>query len=348
MDGTKNSTSWPVRCTHCGNWNTLPSGPKAANAICIKCARPLFDKEAESGPSTPASESDDELKPVFTITPRLLRSPTDFEEAAADWMRVWGFPSVMRTNPGRDGGIDVESINAVAQVKAWMVPVGSPEVQQLKGAALGRLALFFSLTDYTAAAVKFADQAGVALFRFCGYYGEIEAVNGVAKTWIVTRNEGLIDSNSQSLESEESQPPEPEEAQSCEPEVKSSTIRELIERNLAWLLRHPPAIFILEVKESNRYVQAASGWGGDFSVEAVSNEFLEEDRLTASETLSLVQLGWPANRPGENYRLEFDTEPHWVPDDKREQYLAQVAELLERTLIEVFGASTPEDIVTKN
>src|SRR6266480_5439695 len=109
------------------------------------------------------------MQPELAIRPRLLRSPTDFEEAAADWMRVWGYRSVRRTAAGRDGGIDVESIEAVAQVKAWMVPVGSPEIQQLKGAAYeGRFALFFSLTDYTAAAVRFADQAGVALFRFSG------------------------------------------------------------------------------------------------------------------------------------------------------------------------------------
>src|SRR5882672_11211471 len=121
------------------------------------------------------------MAPQLGIEPRLLRSPADFEVAAADWMRLWGLHQVRATGAGRDRGIDVESTEAVAQVKAWMVPVGSPEIQQLRGAAYdGRVPLFFSLMEYTRAALQFADQAGVALFRFSGYSGEVEAINACA------------------------------------------------------------------------------------------------------------------------------------------------------------------------
>src|SRR5690349_5603382 len=96
-------------------------------------------------------------------------------------MRWLGYSDAERTPTGPDGGVDVESTRAVAQVKAYMVPIGIAEIQRLKGVVHdGREALFFSLTDYTRAAVEFADLAGVALFRFAGYDGSIEPVNDEA------------------------------------------------------------------------------------------------------------------------------------------------------------------------
>jgi Restriction endonuclease len=114
--------------------------------------------------------------------PRFCRSPEDFEEAVAEWLRIWGYSDARRTRTGPDGGIDVEARHAAAQVKSWMTPVGSPEVQQVKGAAFdGRQAIFFSLAHYTDAAKKFAKGSGVALFRFTGYDGTDEAVNSFAR-----------------------------------------------------------------------------------------------------------------------------------------------------------------------
>lgn len=110
--------------------------------------------------------------------PQFCRSWADFEVAAMYWLREWGYSDAVITSAGSDGGADVIASGAVAQVKAWMVPVGRPEVQQLRGVAHdGRVALFFSLTSYTPKAIEYADGAGVALFRFAGYDGTVEAIN---------------------------------------------------------------------------------------------------------------------------------------------------------------------------
>ena len=60
--------------------------------------------------------------------PRLVRSPQDAEDAAADWMRYLGFPDACRTPDGADGGIDVTSSRGVAQVKLEGKPTGRPSI----------------------------------------------------------------------------------------------------------------------------------------------------------------------------------------------------------------------------
>lgn len=60
----------------------------------------------------------------------------DAEELARWHMReVLGFADTELTPRGADGGIDVVSSHALAQVKHYTTPVGSPEVQQHAGAA---------------------------------------------------------------------------------------------------------------------------------------------------------------------------------------------------------------------
>jgi hypothetical protein len=57
----------------------------------------------------------------------------------------------------------------VAQVKFWPAkPVGRPSIQQLKGAAEDKRALFFAFEHrgYTAAAMEWADANEVALFVY--------------------------------------------------------------------------------------------------------------------------------------------------------------------------------------
>ena len=114
-------------------------------------------------------------------TPRLIRSPADAETAAADWMRFFGFADANPTPPGADGGVDVRSTAAVAQVKAHMTPVGRPDLQRLHGVAVseGRKGLFFSLMYYSPQALAWADEVGMALFRF-DYSGEPEPMNDAA------------------------------------------------------------------------------------------------------------------------------------------------------------------------
>jgi hypothetical protein len=89
------------------------------------------------------------------------------ERAALAWMRSLGYVDAKLTKGGADGGIDVESATAVAQVKAEQNPTGRPAVQKIRGAAtnLGREALFFATAGYTRQASVWADEAGVALFE---------------------------------------------------------------------------------------------------------------------------------------------------------------------------------------
>lgn len=119
---------------------------------------------------------------------RLIRTPRDADLVAAEWMSWLGFQQVSATLPGPDGGIDVRSVEAVAQVKAEVAPVGRPKVQQLHGvaSATGKLGLFFSLAGYTSAARSFADSVGIALFSF-DLQGDPTAVNATASA-LVTRN----------------------------------------------------------------------------------------------------------------------------------------------------------------
>lgn len=53
------------------------------------------------------------------------------ESTACQWMRKNGYPDARLTQPGADGGIDVASSKAVAQVKHHSKPVDRPDVQQL-------------------------------------------------------------------------------------------------------------------------------------------------------------------------------------------------------------------------
>jgi hypothetical protein len=119
--------------------------------------------------------------PGSGLSPHLIRSPDDAEQVAAEWMRHLGFGDARCTGAGTDGGVDVRSREAVAQVKAQLSPVGRPELQALYGVATseGRRPLFFSLMSYTAAALAWADEVGMALFRF-DHAGAVEAVNDAA------------------------------------------------------------------------------------------------------------------------------------------------------------------------
>jgi hypothetical protein len=101
-------------------------------------------------------------------------------------MRHLGFDDARCTGAGTDGGVDVRSREAVAQVKAQLTPVGRPELQALYGVARseGRRPLFFSLMNYTTAALAWADEVGMALFRF-DHAGLVEPVNAPAETLLV-------------------------------------------------------------------------------------------------------------------------------------------------------------------
>lgn len=104
-----------------------------------------------------------------------LRSAAETEHAVAEWLRSLGHTGVAVTSLTGDGGIDVETDQAAAQVKAGMSPTGRPALQALLGAAAvdGRKPLFFSAAGYTIQATEWAEDARLALFTF-DRYGEVE------------------------------------------------------------------------------------------------------------------------------------------------------------------------------
>lgn len=106
--------------------------------------------------------------PVVEPPAMRIRNPSDAEKAAASWIRSWGWADALVTQAGADGGIDVESMDVVAQVKAHANPIGRPDIQNLYGIAQAekRIPLFFSLSDYTTQALDWANKVGVSLFIF--------------------------------------------------------------------------------------------------------------------------------------------------------------------------------------
>lgn len=98
-------------------------------------------------------------------------------------MRAWGFTDAEVTPSGPDGGIDVDAVKAVAQVKFKPSQVGLPEVQQLfgaRGGATHKQLLFFAGTSYSSKAVAYADTNHVALFEY-DLVGGVQAVNQVSR-----------------------------------------------------------------------------------------------------------------------------------------------------------------------
>lgn len=113
---------------------------------------------------------------------RLIKTFYDAENYAAEYVRYLGFADAAPTGPGSDGGVDVTSLGAVAQVKMEAVPTGRPVIQAISGIAAleQRSALVFSLAGYTAHALEWADRAGVACFEFA-IDGTMKPCNSAAR-----------------------------------------------------------------------------------------------------------------------------------------------------------------------
>ncbi|MCD9153110.1 restriction endonuclease [Aeromicrobium duanguangcaii] len=92
----------------------------------------------------------------------------DAEELAALHMRrVLGFRDAKRMPDGADGGIDVRSERAIAQVKFLATPVGRPDIQRLAGVfAGGERRVFYSFSGYSKQATEEAEHLKMALFSF--------------------------------------------------------------------------------------------------------------------------------------------------------------------------------------
>ncbi len=98
-----------------------------------------------------------------------MMTPAEAEELAAGHMRGLGFVDATATGAGADGGLDVYSTDAVAQVKLHFKPIGRPDLQRLFGArahGTTKAMLFYSFAGYSDAALKYADSVQMALFTF--------------------------------------------------------------------------------------------------------------------------------------------------------------------------------------
>lgn len=90
------------------------------------------------------------------------------EIVCCEWMKVNGHRDARLTGTGADGGVDILSRTAVAQVKHHAKAVGLAEIQRLYGIATasGKKALFFSRSGYTNVAIAWARAHQVECFRY--------------------------------------------------------------------------------------------------------------------------------------------------------------------------------------
>lgn len=98
------------------------------------------------------------------------------EHVACDWMKLHGYKDARVTAGGADGGIDIRSSKAIAQVKHHKKPVGISEMQRIHGIAvsLRKKALFFSASGYTPKAAEWACRHKIE----CYTYPPVKRVKG--------------------------------------------------------------------------------------------------------------------------------------------------------------------------
>lgn len=112
-----------------------------------------------------------------------VTTPKDAELNAAEKMQAWGFVDAASPLHSADGGIDVRSSRALAQVKFRSVKAGRPEIQNLVGARAGdasKALLFFDFKGYSPQAVQYANQMNVGLYTY-DRAGIVTPVNQVAR-----------------------------------------------------------------------------------------------------------------------------------------------------------------------
>ncbi|MGW5074083.1 restriction endonuclease [Rhodococcus sp. NPDC004095] len=115
-----------------------------------------------------------------------IADPHQAELNAERVMKSWGFIDAKATTGGADGGIDVRSSRALAQVKWKNGAAGRPEIQQLYGARGNdheKQLFFFAASSYTKEAVTYADQVDVKLFIY-DPLGAVEPANQRAKDFV--------------------------------------------------------------------------------------------------------------------------------------------------------------------
>lgn len=110
-------------------------------------------------------------------------TPKQAELNAAAVMRSWGYLDAVSPMHGADGGIDVRSSKALAQVKFRGVKAGRPEIQNLYGAAAGdssKALMFFDFKGYSPQAVEYANQMSIGLYVYDAS-GAVWSVNAAGR-----------------------------------------------------------------------------------------------------------------------------------------------------------------------
>ncbi|WP_368679961.1 restriction endonuclease (plasmid) [Rhodococcus opacus] len=97
--------------------------------------------------------------------------------------RTWGYIDAVATTGGSDGGIEVSSRRALAQVKWRGGVAGRPDFQRLygaQGAETAKALLLFVASGYSKQAVDYANQVGIGLFTY-DPTGAVTALNAAAR-----------------------------------------------------------------------------------------------------------------------------------------------------------------------
>lgn len=114
--------------------------------------------------------------------PAQAMSWREAEQVCAAWLLWLGCPGVQVTQSTRDGGVDLRSEGAVAQVKLQLQTVAPAPVRALYGVAVaeGSVGIFFSSSSFSIAAKAFADQVGMPLLRFSPETATLRAESAAA------------------------------------------------------------------------------------------------------------------------------------------------------------------------
>jgi hypothetical protein len=102
------------------------------------------------------------------IEPQREMTPIEAEEFVGQLLRYFGVTGAKTTRYSRDGGVDVEAVEMVAQVKHQQNPVGVGVVREIFGVAThkGKIGAVFAKSGFTKEAVDFAQNTQIPLITY--------------------------------------------------------------------------------------------------------------------------------------------------------------------------------------
>ncbi len=110
------------------------------------------------------------------------------EHLVSEWLQYLGFEDAQVTQYSGDGGIDVETIEHVVQVKNYRdKAVSVTEVRELFGVAASerKRAVLFTSSSCTSQAIEFADKNGIALIKFDSRQASLVELNDEGSDFLV-------------------------------------------------------------------------------------------------------------------------------------------------------------------